>query len=314
MRPRDSLRYGGLWAKVIKPLLPEEAKSNLPSKEALSYNAILNTVKSRGAYKMVPKGGKRYFDELLRLEVERLYDSWKRMKGELNFTVEEALKYVLDIVEQAWQKTFPNGAETPAISGEKYAYATKELEGKFYRIRGDLADELNISAKRLGKKVKDMVNEAVEHEIAISRLGLSSRQVMEFYQAIKLCSNYGLYLTPVEPLNQSLERLKIKDFEAIEKSYLESGTMIGSYLRTSDEDEYLRLLKRIFDTGIFGVTSLTLFKREKSLEVKCVAPTLTVKGTKLLVKFLEGIMKGLNFKLAKRDLMKGIIHLTISTT
>ena len=156
-----------------------------------------------------------------------------------------------------------------------------------------------------------MVEDAVEQEIAAARLGVSLRQTLNFYQAVKMLSRYGLCLVPMEFLNRLLEMLKPEELEALAKEYRGNGAMLGAYLQSLGEDEALNLLRRIFETGIFNVTDLDLSKKDRFLEVKCIAPTLTNENTRLLLAFLEGILEGIGYKVTKKDYARGIITLTV---
>lgn len=181
-------------------------------------------------------------------------------------------------------------------------------ENKLILIRKDLLEKaIKITAKE-GRTMLSFTNEIFEQALRAYEMGVIPKEIVDFYALLKLGKNTGAVALPKDILNYMIDIAYKVDEDNVLKKWYESGVWIGKYLSVifGEEDE-TSILRKIIKMYIWDITDFSVQMRNDKIEIRCASPILTTEHTKMLAKFLEGILNTLNFRLLKNECLKGII-------
>lgn len=297
------LSYGALLVKVLEPSFPVSLAPH--SKEELACNAIREAVRDRDSRKTVWKPAKRRFKQTLRADVEALYGSWSRVKGELGYTVEDAYEYASALVDKAWERVFPQGTEGPTVTGRAGEISRLRF---FQPIRRDLVQELRVLAGGLGRAVNSMADEAVEQQLVASRLGVTLPKATEAYSLLDICRRAGGSLLSAELVDYVVQTLTPQQAEAWREKWREYGCLLGFILESRFGEKAFEHLRKMFEYGF--LSGKLEIAPAGEMNMRLLDPNLSLQVVKLYAAMLEGILEKLGYRVVKSEQYRGLAVLS----
>lgn len=185
---------------------------------------------------------------------------------------------------------------------------TKEikLKRKFLAAKENLAEKINEIAKKSGRTVFSVVNEALSAFIKANELGKDLATIMEESKILEIAKNSGMILVP-EGLHEHLTGLSSRDPKT-DSYWKSSGIVFGKYLVVNGIREYKRIEKALKEV-IGGNPDLSVSEER----VICISPRLSENRTEGVATFLEGVMTTIGFKVDSKEISKGIIIIKFKT-
>lgn len=186
----------------------------------------------------------------------------------------------------------------------------QQRETKLVRVYSDLVARINEISNREGIPFMEYVNSALEQAVRAHRLGKDLKDIVDFYERMLTQREAGLVMVPLEVLNKIVERFYPREGELLEGIWRESGAWYGKYLlikvRGSDPLELFRDMLK--DSG-WGVRETSLERVGERSMLKCFSLTLSLENTRLLMRFIEGVIEALGYEIISSSCLRGVIEI-----
>jgi plasmid stability protein len=177
---------------------------------------------------------------------------------------------------------------------------------KFIMVPKDLADQLKITAARLGTSVTDFAFEALTQALRIENLGSDLKDAVDLFQLVSmqrgagsLSISRGNFKEIIEQLNeaQKTEQLNI---------WKESGRWYGAYLKAKLHlDDLFPFLQRDLEVS-WNLDEVDIQQQDLMVVIRCTSFCMSKELTDLLVSFVMGLMDELGFSETDRDVLRGL--------
>ncbi|RLG91593.1 MAG: hypothetical protein DRO36_03915 [Candidatus Hecatellales archaeon] len=132
-------------------------------------------------------------------------------------------------------------------------------------------------------------------------------EIVEFYSLIQTMKKTGVALIPQTILNYSTKKLYQTEKENLLKNWYNSGLWYGKFLKAKFENP-TESLKKFLLACFWEITEIEISKSgDEKISLKIIAPSQTQENTELLLKFIDGIMTSLNYKILREEFWRGII-------
>lgn len=186
-----------------------------------------------------------------------------------------------------------------ASKGKKLVYVSESLLDKASKVSRDE-----------GISLSKLVETALTETIKVNELGFTSKQMAEFFTVLQTNRVLGGLFVPSGVLDYMIGLCSRGDGQKLQVLWYESGKWNGKYLKETFDDpveafkHFLKLSRwdlNEVDIRVDGCSS--------SVKVRCVSTVMSVEGTNLLSKYIEGILNGLGYKTLHLDVLKGMIIL-----
>jgi len=189
--------------------------------------------------------------------------------------------------------------------------SAKRGDKKFIAVRSDLLQKAIEISNRRGKSFYGFVNEIFEQAIKAEEMDSTLPEIIERYRFVETLRKAGAVMVTLDLLNYCLDRLlETRSADLLEKWY-ESGIWYGKYLSAKFENP-LEALSKTLNMYFWEISEIRFsFSSDVTATIKIIAPNQSHEHTKLLAKFVEGVINSLNYKISKRESWRGIIILEL---
>jgi hypothetical protein len=181
--------------------------------------------------------------------------------------------------------------------GKKLVYVSEDLIEKASKVSRD-------EGVSLSKLVEGSLTEAIK----VNELGYTSKQMADFFNVMQTHRVLGGLFVPSGVLDYMIENVCKNDASKLQNLWYESGLWNGKYLKekfSNPVDAFTHFL----ELSRWDLNEVAVKENGSSVKVRCVSTVMSIEGTRLLSKYIEGVMNGMNFKTANSDSLKGMIIL-----
>jgi len=176
--------------------------------------------------------------------------------------------------------------------------------------REDLVDQILEIAKYKNLTVFGMVNDALKQIIRADEIGLSLKDIIDQYEAIKMAREAGFILTVESLWYDVVNRAYQRDSDKMLKKWYDAGQWYGKYYVVKSQQDPIKAFKRDADMSIWDVNELSVIDNGENVLVRCISPRFPLSYTKLFSFFLEGAFNVFGYECFDRDVSKGVIRLS----
>ena len=181
--------------------------------------------------------------------------------------------------------------------GKKLVYVSEDLLEKVAKVSRDE-----------GVSLSKLIEGAWAETVKVNELGYSSKQMADFFNVLQTHRVLGGLFVPSGVLDYMIEKGCKNDLVQLESLWYESGTWNGKYLKEKFNDP-VDAFRHFLELSRWDLNEVDVKADAATVKVRCISTVMSVEGTKLLAKFIEGIMNGMGFKTAHVDSLKGMIIL-----
>jgi len=179
---------------------------------------------------------------------------------------------------------------------------------KLVYISEDLLDKASKVSRAEGVSLSKLVEGALNEAVKVNELGYSSKQMADFFNVIQTHRVLGGSFVPSDVLDFMIKQCIKGDLAALEALWYDTGRWNGCYLKEKfpnpvDAFHSFLVLTR-WDLNEVDVKSIG-----NDVRVRCISTVMDIGATKMLAKYVEGVMNGLDFKTERVDVLKGMIIL-----
>jgi len=181
--------------------------------------------------------------------------------------------------------------------GKKLVYISEDLLDKASKVS-------RAEGVSLGKLVEGALNEAVK----INELGYTSKQMADFFNVLQTNRVLGGLFVPSGVLDYMIDRVCKNDAQQLQELWYESGKWNGKYLKEKFSDP-IGAFRDFLGLSRWDLNEVDVKNDSNMVKVRCISTVMSYEGTRLLARFVEGIMNGMDYQTAKDTSLKGMIIL-----
>jgi predicted transcriptional regulator len=170
------------------------------------------------------------------------------------------------------------------------------LKRKFVAARADLVEKISELAKKSGRTMFSILNEALDAFIKAKEKNKDLYTILEEMSVIEIARNAGMIFVPEAIYNIIMENNNIENY------WKNSGQLFGKYLEINGFKE----LKNI-EKAIKEIIGEDIDISISSNKIICICPRLMENRLRDIASFLEGVMVNFGFNIIKKEISKGIV-------
>jgi len=184
------------------------------------------------------------------------------------------------------------------------------LKRKVLAAREDLVNQILEIAEYKNLTIFGMVNDALKQIIRAEEIGLSLKDIVDQYEAIKMAKEAGFILTVENLWYDVVNRAYQRESDKMLKKWYDAGQWYGKYYTVKSQQDPIKAFKRDADMSIWDVSELNIIDNGDDVLVRCISPRFPLSYTKLFSFFLEGAFNVFGYECIERDVSKGVIRLS----
>ncbi len=177
---------------------------------------------------------------------------------------------------------------------------------KLVYISEDLIEKAALVSRAEGVSLSKLIEGALIEAVKVNELGFTSKQMADFFNVLQTQRVLGGLFVPSGVLDFLIEKVGKHDLVQLESLWYESGTWNGKYLNEKFANP-VDAFRHFLELSRWDLNEVDIKVDGTSVKVRCISTVLSVEGTILLAKFIEGIMNGMNFKTAQFESLRGMI-------
>ncbi|RZN57835.1 MAG: hypothetical protein DSO09_05400 [Candidatus Methanomethylicota archaeon] len=170
------------------------------------------------------------------------------------------------------------------------------MKRKFVAARADLVEKISELAKKSGRTMFSILNEALDAFIKAKEKNKDLYTILEEMSVIEIARNAGMIFVPEAIYNIIMENNNIENY------WKNSGQLFGKYLEINGFKE----LKNI-EKAIKEIVGEDIDISISSNKIICICPRLMENRLRDIASFLEGVMVNFGFNIIKKEISKGIV-------
>jgi hypothetical protein len=186
--------------------------------------------------------------------------------------------------------------------------ATTSKGKRLVYVSEDLLEKVAKVTRDEGISLSKLVEGALAETVKVNELGYSSKQMAEFFNILQTNRVLGGLFVPSGVLDFMVEKCCEKGSSKLYALWYESGVWNGKYLNEKFPDP-VEAFGHFLELTRWDLNEVNVKEVGGVLKVRCVSTVIGVEGTKLLSKFIEGVVSGLGYKTQHMDCLKGMIIL-----
>ncbi len=187
---------------------------------------------------------------------------------------------------------------------------------KVIAAREDLVNNISILAKRRGATLYSYINEVLEQAVRAEELGVTLREVLDSYEFLRANKVGGLTPLSIELLN-TIAKICSENacLDKLERVALDSGKWYGEFIvmrfkpNTADSKSLSRFIERILRETRWELTEVSVVCEGNKMRIRAVSLVLNDDATKIIARYVEGLMNAFGYRMESCELRKGILDL-----
>lgn len=184
-----------------------------------------------------------------------------------------------------------------------------KVRRKTFVAREDLINRLREIARQSGYSLYDTVNEVFELAVKAGETGVNLRRVVEERGALKAAREAG-FILGLESLWYDMAKLAYEKAKSRAlKSWFEAGVWLAKRYVTGEVKDPFSAFKRDLEAFTWNAPEFTMERAGREVSVRVVSPRFPESYTVLFASFIEGALETLGYKVAGREVSRGIVRL-----
>jgi hypothetical protein len=169
-----------------------------------------------------------------------------------------------------------------------------------------LLDGLMEASSKEGKPLNRYVEDALHQAVRIFKAGQDLKGMIRYFEILQSQKASGAVFTPLIVFDFLTKKAYTTDKEKLLDVWFESGKWYGKYL-TEKFGNPVQSLADLLQAARWDLNEVDVKKINGKIKFRCTSTALTNEGTELLLKFIEGALAGMDYKIVKSEFMKGLV-------
>ncbi len=179
---------------------------------------------------------------------------------------------------------------------------------KLVYVSEDLLDKASKVSRAEGISLTKLVEGALLEAVKINELGYSSKQLADFLNVMQTQRVLGGLFVPSGVLEFMIDECSTNKANGLQSLWYEAGRWNGRYLKEKFENP-IHAFHNFLELSRWDLNEVDIKNLGNEVKVRCVSTVMSLEGTSLLAKYIEGVINGLDYKTTTLDVMKGMIIL-----
>ncbi len=181
--------------------------------------------------------------------------------------------------------------------GKKLVYISEDLLNKAAKVSRDE-----------GVSLSKLVESALIEAVKVNELGYTVKEMADFFNVLQTHRVLGGLFVPSGVLDFMIETCCDDDAKKLQALWFDTGKWNGRYLKEKFERP-VEAFGSFLELSRWDLNEVDVKNVGDAVKVRCVSTVLSLEGTELLAKYVEGVMSGLDYKTEHIDVLKGMIIL-----
>ncbi len=177
---------------------------------------------------------------------------------------------------------------------------------KLVYVSEALIEKLSKVARAEGLSLSRLVEGSLNETVKVNELGYNSTQMADMFNVLQTHRVLGGLFVPSGVLEQMIGKVHENDLSQLQSLWYESGIWNGKYLKEKFVDP-INAFRNFLQLSRWDLNEIDVKINVSSVKVRCISTVMSIEGTKLLAKFIEGVLNGMNYKTESADCLKGMI-------
>jgi len=180
---------------------------------------------------------------------------------------------------------------------------------KLIYVPESLLEEIMEAARREGRSLSSLVEEALEHALMTRKLGYNPNEALEQLRVLQVQRRLGGAFLPIDVLNHLMSHINDEEkMRELKMKWRESGAWHGNYLKEEFKDP-VKAFKTFLEAIRWDLAEVKLKREGPNFKLSIVSTVLTEEDTELLMEYVESAIRSMGYETVKRNHMKGMIIL-----
>ncbi|NLE04116.1 MAG: hypothetical protein GX638_04835 [Crenarchaeota archaeon] len=167
-----------------------------------------------------------------------------------------------------------------------------------------IADVTKASTKQDSTNSK-FIEEALKHAVQMNSLGITSKELENICEVMHDFRVLGASFLPMDITKYLMAKEYSQDKEGLKTKWYESGLWYGTFFKEKFADPIEGFRNFLLVTR-WDLNEVEATQNRDTVKLRCISNILSLQDTELLVKFIDGVMHGLGYRVEKIDYVKGI--------
>jgi hypothetical protein len=186
---------------------------------------------------------------------------------------------------------------------------TSKVRRKTFVAKEDLINRLSEIAKQRGYSLYDTVNEVLELAIKAEETGVDLRRVVKEGDVLKVAREVG-FILGLESLWYDMAELAYERARSRAlKIWFEAGVWLAKRYVTGEVEDPFAAFKRVLDALTWNAPEFIIERAGNEVSVRIISPRFLESYTVLFASFIEGALETFGYKIAHREVSRGVIRL-----
>ncbi|MCX8150585.1 MAG: hypothetical protein N3D85_03675 [Candidatus Bathyarchaeota archaeon] len=174
-------------------------------------------------------------------------------------------------------------------------------------VRDDLLDEVYRASVKEDTTATKFVEEAIKYALKISQFGVESSRLVELCEVMQTYRTLGGVFVPRDVLDFLISKACRDSKEPLHVQWYEAGLWYGKFLREKFSDP-VQAFKSFLEVTRWDLNEVDLIRDRQGefVKLRFISTLLSNEETVFLVKFVEGVMSSLGYRVVNCDHMRGI--------
>jgi len=185
---------------------------------------------------------------------------------------------------------------------------------KLIYVPESLLEEMMEAARKEGKSLTSMVEEALEQALQTRKMGYNPNEALEHLRVLRSQKILGGAYIPQDVLNHLMSH--IDDGEKMQNLKLkwhECGAWHGNYLKEEFKDP-VKAFKTFLETMRWDLNEIKLEEEDKKVKLRIASTTLTIEETNLLLEYVKAALTGMGLEIQSCNHMRGLLIIEAKRT
>jgi len=163
-------------------------------------------------------------------------------------------------------------------------------------------------ARSEGKSLGVFVEESLRLALSAKKLGYDAEEASEILGVIHANRILGGAFVPLDVFNHLIKAAYRAGRKRLKERWYESGRLHGKYLKERFENP-VEAFKVFLEASRWDLSEVEVTNKGDAFKLRCFSTVLSEEGTETLLKYIEGAITNMGYKIVKVDHIRGMIIL-----
>ena len=162
------------------------------------------------------------------------------------------------------------------------------------------------ASSKEGKPLNKYVEDALQQAVRVFKAGQDLNGMVRYFEILQSQKASGAVFTPLIVFDFLSSKVYATDKEKLLEVWFGSGKWYGKYLAEKFGNP-VQSLADLLTAARWDLNEVDVKRVDDTIKFRCTSTALTKEGTEMLLRFIEGALEGMYYKVLKSEFMKGLV-------